>query len=312
MISIHRPTEIDFACELDYSQILSNPILDIAARFWDRERYEAFKICYRSMRFIDDLVDNRKATGVTISAHEYKDYTKIFSDWLESIKHRLPRDTFQQELVATIEKFRIPLWPWEKLVSAMIYDLSHEGFPTFRDFLRYCEGAAVAPASVFMHLCGVNKKNGVYFPPDFDSRNTARPLALFSYLVHILRDFQQDQKNHLNYIADDICRRYGLTAERLREIAEKGEISQSFRDMIAQYLRFAEYYRGKARRKINLVLVNLKSRYQLSLEIIYNLYHQIFERIDPKTGRFTSGELNPTTKEIQQRIARIVASFQTG
>ncbi len=312
MKSIRPPTEIDFARELDFSQILSNPILDIAARFWDEERYEAFKICYRSMRMIDDLVDNRKATGATISAGECQDYKKIFSDWLGSIRRRLPGDAFQQELVTTIEKFRIPLWPWEKLVSAMIYDLTHEGFTTFRDFLRYCEGAAVAPASVFMHLCGVNRKNEVYFPPDFDSRNTARPLALFSYLVHILRDFQEDQKNHLNYIADDICKRHGLTAERLREIAEKGEITQSFRDMMAHYVKFAECYRGKARRTINLALVHLKSRYQLSLEIIYHLYDQIFERIDPQTGRFTSGELNPTSKEVQERIARIIASFQAG
>jgi phytoene/squalene synthetase len=311
MMSSRHPTEIDFARELDFSQILTNPILDIAARCWDEERYEAFQICYRSMRIIDDLVDNRKVAGVTISAREYKDYTKIFSDWLESLKLRLPRDAFQQELVTTIEKFRIPLWPWEKLVSSMIYDLTHEGFPTFRAFLRYCEGAAVAPASVFMHLCGVNKKNGVYFPPDFDSRNTARPLALFSYLVHILRDFKKDQKNHLNYIADDICKHHGLTAERLREIAEKGEISQSFRDMIAQYLKFAEYYRGKARRTVNLVLVHLKSRYQLSLEIIYNLYHQVFERIDPKTGRFTTRELTPTPDEVQEKIDRTIASFQS-
>ncbi|MFQ6007384.1 MAG: phytoene/squalene synthase family protein [Candidatus Zixiibacteriota bacterium] len=304
-------TEIDFARELDFSEVLTNPILDIAARCWDRERYEAFKICYRSMRIIDDLVDSRKATGITVSARECKDYIKVLSDWLESLKRRLPSDTFQQELVATIEKFRIPLWPWEKLVSAMIYDLTHEGFPTFRDFLRYCEGAAVAPASVFMHLCGANKKNGVYFPPDFDSRNTARPLALFSYLVHILRDFQQDQKNHLNYFADDICKRHGLTAERLREIAEKGEISQPFRDMIARYLKFAESYRQKARRTISQAVVHLKSRYRLSLEIIYHLYHQIFERIDPQTGKFTARELTPTPEEIRERIDRTIASFQS-
>jgi phytoene/squalene synthetase len=310
-MSMYNRTEIDFAQELDFSQILTNPILDIAARFWDKERYEAFKICYRSMRIIDDLVDNRKATGLTLPARECQDYTKIFSGWLESLKRRQPRDPFQQELVATIEKFRIPLWPWAKLVSAMVYDLTHEGFPTFRDFLRYCEGAAVAPASVFMHLCGANKKNGVYFPPDFDIRNTARPLALFSYLVHILRDFQQDQKNRLNYFAADMCKHHGLTAERLREIAEKEEISQSFRDMIAQYLKFAEYYRGKARRTVNLVLVHLKSRYQLSLEIIYNLYHQVFERINPQTGRFTTRELTPTPEEVQEKIDRTIALFQS-
>jgi hypothetical protein len=54
-------TYIDFAIDVEFDKILTNPILDIAARFWEKDRYEAFKVCYRSMRVIDDLVDNRKA-----------------------------------------------------------------------------------------------------------------------------------------------------------------------------------------------------------------------------------------------------------
>lgn len=47
--------------ELDFQQILTNPILDIAAHVWEEERYNAFKICYRTMRILDDLVDDRKS-----------------------------------------------------------------------------------------------------------------------------------------------------------------------------------------------------------------------------------------------------------
>ena len=54
----------------DFEKILTNPILDIAARVWETDRYDAFKTCYRSMRWIDDLVDNRKALKLPITIEE--------------------------------------------------------------------------------------------------------------------------------------------------------------------------------------------------------------------------------------------------
>jgi len=310
-MDMSNSTGRDFVTNLDLGQIQKNPILDIAARFWDEERYQAFRICYRSMRIIDDLVDDRKAKGLEISDDEREQYSRMISDWIEPIKRRRPDDALQHELVATIERFKIPIWPWEKLASAMLYDLNHDSFPTFRTFLQYSEGAAVAPASVFMHLCGVARQNGGYFPPYFDIQKTARPLAIFSYLVHIIRDFQKDQKNHLNYFASDILVRHGLSGSKLREIAETGEIGQSFRNLMVQYLGFAEYYCRKARETIDRILPLLKSRYRLSLEIIYNLYSQIFERINPRKGSFTSSELNPGPEEIRDRIDRTIAAFQS-
>ena len=46
--------------------------------------------------------------------------------------------------------------------------------------------------------------------------DVARPCAIFSYLVHIIRDFRKDQLNNLNYFAVDILEKHGLTAENLR------------------------------------------------------------------------------------------------
>jgi phytoene/squalene synthetase len=192
----------------------------------------------------------------------------------------------------------------------MIYDIMHEGFKTFNDFLDYSEGAAVAPASVFIHLCGVSKEKGHYRPPKFDIKEAARPLAIFAYLVHIIRDFQKDQKNNLNYIAVNLMAENGLSHAKLRTIATKGKINPGFKKLMKKYLNHTENYRQKARNTLDKTTNLLEPRYQLSLEIIYNLYLQIFERIDVASGKFTVDELCPSPKEVQERIKLVVDSFE--
>jgi len=185
MVSSNQLT-FDPEFDSNFEDILTNPILDIAARFWDHDRYQAFRICYRSMRRIDDLVDHKKASATQISRGEAEKLRLMMFDWLEGIRNKDFSDPFRREFVHILEKFQIPFWPWERLYESMVYDLAHDGYPSLLTFLRYAEGAAVAPASVFMHLCGVSEDSGTYRPPDFDIRLAARPLALFSYLVHII------------------------------------------------------------------------------------------------------------------------------
>ena len=77
-------------------------------------------------------------------------------------------------------------------------------FLPLKAFLEYSEGASVAPASIFVHLNSISKVNGKYDNPPFDVKWAATPCAIFSYLVHIIRDFQKDQLNNLSYFADDL------------------------------------------------------------------------------------------------------------
>ena len=307
-MSIKNKLKIDFTSEIDFSQILTNPILDIAARVWDKERYEAFKICYRSMRVIDDLVDNRKAEG-PLTDIEREIIKSSINSWLESFTEKKPIDQFQEDLLSTIDKFKIPFTPWIRMGRAMIYDLYHNGFSSLLSFLRYSEGAAIAPASIFTHLCGVTKISEKYQIPQYEIRTAARYLALFSYLVHIIRDFQKDRKNGLNYFADFYLEKYNITDIDLDNVALENEIPDNFRQMIAKYFSITEYYRNKARNQIDRIFPLIDKRYQLSLELIYHLYLQIFDKIDPVNGKFTSKELNPTESEIQSRINLTINSF---
>ena len=295
----------------DIDRIKNRPILDIAASFWEEERYNAFKTCYRSMRVIDDLVDDRKIISADLFGKEKMYYTTQITNWVNSIRDKTPQNSVQEKLLETIAKFQIPLWPWIEFSESMIYDLNNNGFNSLNTFVKYSEGAAISPGSIFMHLCGVNKINGYYLPPKFDVRKAARSLSLFSYLVHVIRDFQKDQNNNLNYIPNRLINESGLTNTALKDIAVSGNIGFEFRELMKWYYKIIKHYRNKSRNMLDKMDGSLQPRYKLSLEIIYSLYLQIFERIDIQNGNFTSEELNPSEEEIQTRVKLILSEFQS-
>ncbi|MFX1362055.1 MAG: squalene/phytoene synthase family protein [Promethearchaeota archaeon] len=303
--------QFDFIRKPNYEQLLTNPIMDIAARFWEDERYDAGKICYQSMRVIDDLIDDRKAAAPRILEVEKEKLVAKVNDWAKAVNSRMPCDSVQKRLIETITRFQIPMWPWQRFAKSMIYDIHHDGFETFPVFLQYAEGAAVAPAAIFMHLCGIVKENDHYSTPRFDIRKAARPIALFAYLVHIIRDFQKDQNSNLNYFADDLINENELSLLMLREIAVGNEINTEFRNLMEKYHAVTENYSRKARRTIDRIGDYLQPRYRLSLEIVYNLYLLIFERIDIPNGRFTTRELTPPPEDIKNRIDLTISSFES-
>jgi phytoene/squalene synthetase len=294
---------------IDFQKIKDHPNILIAANFWEAERFCAAKICYKFMRAIDDLIDNHKAMNRLIEPEERKEFVANVEEWLKMIIISKECNPLQGELIETIEKFRIPLWPLEVFAKSMIYDINNNGFPTLETFLEYSGGASVAPASIFVHLNGLQKADGHYEVPPFDVKWAATPCAIFSYAVHIIRDFQKDQLNNLSYFADDLILKHGLSREILREFAEGKPVDDKFRSLVREYYLLADEYRIKTYDIIKEIKPLLEPRYQLSLEIIFNLYLMVFERINLSNGSFTSEELNPTPHETRERVLRTIMNF---
>ncbi|MCD4731476.1 MAG: squalene/phytoene synthase family protein, partial [Bacteroidales bacterium] len=189
--------------------------------------------------------------------------------------------------------------------KSMIYDINNTGFDTFDDFIHYAEGASVAPASVFVHLCCLNEELQEYVYPTMNLMDIARPCAIFSYLVHIIRDFQIDQQNNLNYFANDILQKNNLTPDDIKMMSNGTPITTNFRKVIAEYVVQAEHYRLETEKVIENITPFLSQHYLLSLKIIYNLYLQVYNRIDIEKGTFTTQELNPTSEEIKKKVIQI-------
>ncbi len=300
---------LDIFNDIDFEKIKDHPNILIAARFWDYDRYCAAKTCYKFMRAIDDLIDNHKASNKAIHESEKEKFLSDVEHWISVIKNMNPCNPLQEELTETLTEYSIPLWPLQNFAKAMVFDIHNNGFSSMDEFLNYAEGASVAPAAIFVHLCGINRENGKYNPPAFDVAKVARPCAVFSYLVHIIRDFQKDQNNNLNYFADELIVKHGLSRELLSQFARSGTVDERFRNLVSEYYHLAEKFKQETFDIIKKVEPNLSKRYQLSLEIIFNLYLMVFERIDLRHGQFTTKELNPTANEIKDRVLETIVNF---
>lgn len=312
-MSINSQTDqfIEIFNSMDFNKITDHPNILIAANFWDAERFCAAKICYKFMRAIDDLIDNHKANNKMIRSDERVDFIANVNSWLKLITVSEECNSEQTELLRTIEKFRIPLWPLEAFARSMIYDINNNGFHTLEAFLDYSQGASVAPASVFVHLSGLTRQDGEFREPAFDVKEAAMPCAIFSYLVHIIRDFQKDQLNNLNYFADDLLDLHGLSGQDLNDIANGSPASREFRNMVKVYYHLADEYRLKTYEVLRRIKPLMEPRYQLSLEVIFDLYQMIFERIDVENGSFTTSELNPTPEETKERVYKTIIRFRS-
>lgn len=308
-MNTQRDIFLDIHNSIDYNKIIDHPNILIAANFWEQERYCAAKSCYKFMRAIDDLIDNHKSKNKLIAPDERKEFTANVNDWLKMVIVSEECNPLQLELIETVNKFRIPLWPLEAFARSMIYDINNDGFPTLDDFMEYSKGASVAPAAIFVHLNGLRNNEKRYEDPPFDVNWAATPCAIFSYLVHIIRDFRKDQLNNLNYFADDLINKNDLTRRDLREFAEGRPVSEGFRNLVSRYYKLAEEYSNETRNVLRIIKNFHEPRYQLSLEIIFDLYMMVFERIDINKGQFTTEELNPTPEETRDRVYRKINNF---
>ncbi len=291
---------------IDFEKIIYHPNILIAANFWDQERYQAARTCYRFMRALDDLIDNHKAENKGIAMEEKGRFEESIKQWIGMLHESGDLTPGNTELTDTVKRFRIPLWPLEAFADSMLYDVNHDGFATIDDFIQYAGGASIAPASIFVHLAGLQENGGIYTDPPFNVRRTASPCAMFSYFVHIIRDFRKDQLNNLSYFADDIITRHQLTRADLKKIANGAPITNGFRDMIREYYKITDGYRLSTLKVIDEVCPLLEPRYRLSLEVIFELYMMVFERINPDSGTFSTEELNPTPAETRERVRRVI------
>lgn len=289
-------------------------LYQVARYFEDREKYHAFCSTYASMRIIDDEIDSIPWRG-RLSGLQRRKYTSEIQKWLENViacqdgsSRRAPIFVALED---TFKKFAIPLFPWENLAQAMQRDVGQDSFRTFEEFLDYAEGAAIAPATVFMFLLTANRDDTGYFW-EYPPRRIyafAKELALFCYLTHIIRDVSSDlrlSRSGLLYISKQDLKKFGLTKTDLKEFRRKKTVSRNFQKLAARYVARARSYQARGEKLLRDLNPNLEEDSRFVLKLLLEFYSETLKKIVKLGYNVFSGKEKLTLAE-EKRLTRKIA-----
>lgn len=306
-------TDAEFARNLARK---GTPNLYLAANFLEPDdKFRAFLATYAAMRLVDDLADNARAAGdisyatkKEISA-ELDRFAEMFR--LRQIDDRLP---YADDLKLALVRFQISDRPFTLLAEAMKFDLDNDRFDTLDQFLQYSEGAAVSPAAVFMHLAACSfDESGQLHLPSFDVHDAARPLAIFSYVVHVLRDFKKDflaGARPLIYIDLETSDMFYVSEEEMARTAKSGRQSLKFTKMIKWYFNRLTWFQVRARLALDHLASQLPDDGRFALDFIYELYSATAQKIAEYHYNVVRGEINLTPVDIRHAADRAAKRSQ--
>ena len=288
------------------------PNLYLAANFLEPDdKFHAFLSAYAAMRLADDIVDNNRAAG-TMTELNKKEIVSAIDQFAVMFASNQFDDSlpYAQDIKLAMARFEIPAWPFVKLAEAMKYDIENDRFDTFKQFLAYSEGAAVAPAAIFLHLAASSfDDRGQLIRPTFDIQEAARPLAIFSYLVHILRDFKKDfiaGEKPLIYIDMETTDMFYVDEKELAKNATGWHQSLKFTKMIMWYFNRLTEFQVKAEHMLDEIAPYLPEDGLFALRLIYELYSETASKISDRQYILVREDLNLTKDEILTAAERTV------
>lgn len=182
-----------------------SPLVQVAAAL-PAARQDLFYPAYAAMRIIDDFVDDDFLARPIDRRHSDRSAAKervaIWRQQTEAAslgRHANiaadPQNAQVYEaLRTTLGQGTLGPAPWQALAGAMLHDLSEHTLVTWDDFDTYAEGAAVAPAAIFIYILAsdIGPACASITLRELSPQDHARDLAKYCYLVHILRDLGKD------------------------------------------------------------------------------------------------------------------------
>ncbi|WP_085580184.1 squalene/phytoene synthase family protein [Thalassospira mesophila] len=172
-----------------------------------RQRF--FLAAYASMRVIDDIVDDGFLEKSDAERDNLRDDTfDIIDRWQDQIEAAkvmadnpwpdvgpLPGPVYDA-LTLTLGESDLSVEPWVKLAEALRKDVAEDPLDEWDDFIAYCEGATAAPASIFVYLLSARYDDEIGYVSNLTASPLyhARDMAIFCYVIHILRDLPIDVK----------------------------------------------------------------------------------------------------------------------
>ncbi len=257
-----------------------------AARLLPRVRQDFFFATYAAMRVIDDLVDegflslprherDSRRAGILAEIEQWTSQCTAFG----SEPGPLHPDIVAA-LEATAGRSDLGGWPWTALAGTMRADAEEREMRSWDDFLNYCSGATVAPAAIFVYLLAAepDAERGFRYGLAVSARDHALDLAIYCYIVHILRDLAKDaaRSARLITIPAEILEEAGLSRAGLG--AALSEKSPAINRLAARLIAKAEPYRQAGHAALHVLATDLALIEKSALFGLIAIYDRLFER----------------------------------
>jgi phytoene synthase len=302
---------LTIACQADQDPLAaaanvtkaSKSNLNAVGRFLPPAKRRLFEACYASMRVVDDFVDDDfLGRESAIRADSRAQARGVVDAWRARCEAALAGDPWREIEAGSVDQDPLiqagmaPLYdalaqagangapgpmPWTLLARSMARDIDEVPISSWDDFLHYCEGATVSPAAIFLFVLLAREEGGRLTTRMDEAAlfDHARPMALFCYLVHILRDLAKDaaRGGQLVTLPSDRLAHYGLARDGIAEAARAESpgalaLAQEIADM-------AGYYRAETVRVQASLAKDLKLRERSILGALVGVYERLHDRL---------------------------------
>jgi phytoene synthase len=284
-------------------------------------RQALFHVTYALMRKIDDFVDEEFMTRTPAERAATRAGAVAVVDRWQAQAEAAAAGRFvpdaaalEPELFGVMNKVvgasAIGPWPWRALAGAMRDDLAEGDFADWDDFAAYAEGAAVAPASIFIYMLAAEIDDDLSSRIALDRSPAcfARDLAIFCYLVHILRDLADDagRADRLLTLPSLVLAECGLDKRALARAAA-GDRSVDVGPLVESVVRQATPRRAAAQKAIDEFAGWIGPLERRVLDTLFALYDAQFAAIVDRPAGIVDGSAaldRSRIDEILKRLAR--------
>jgi phytoene/squalene synthetase len=280
------------------------------SRQLSRHRHNFFVSIYAAMRTVDDFVDEnflaKNAIDRSVAREGARSYIRGWLAQMNGDTGNVLDEFFVEAIGHTVHRSDINLDYFAHFAQSMTDDVDEREFCKWSDFINYCTGATISPTSIFVYMlsCRITRNSQISYHYDLpqDPDYYAADMAIFCYIVHILRDLALDalQSKRLITIPTDILSAASLTLEKLRMCVREKEYDKLL-PLANILLEKANFYLERGRLRTTELYKFLGNDEKLALERLYKVYEVLKESFESDYSNYLSNSVE-IQHETQEKV----------